>query len=89
MPGWFYPFANQAAITWMASLVICLLVSGLSKKSDGVPAAAAVTLWDSAALLKQGLGESWHDSVILWCAGFVIAILGAMAYFSGIVFPAR
>ncbi len=89
MPGWFYPFANQAAITWTASLVLCLVGSGLSKGSEREPAAAAVTLWDSAALLREGLGKSWHDSVILWCAGFVVAILGAMAYFSGIVFPAR
>ena len=85
MPGWFYPFANQAAITWVASMVLCIVGSSLSGKNPQARA-AAVTLWDSAAMLREGLGEVWYKNVVLWCTGFVVAILGAMFVFSDAVF---
>ncbi len=87
MPGWFYPFANQAAITWTASVLLCILGSALHGTRPGEPLAERVTLWDSAALLRQGLGEVWYKSVVLWSAGFVVLILGAMFMFSDLVFP--
>ena len=89
MPGWFYPFANQAAITWLASIALCLVGSALWKPHDGPPAVAAVTIWESGALLREGLGRGWHQSVILWSAGFVVAIIGMMFLFSDLVFRAH
>jgi solute:Na+ symporter, SSS family len=89
MPGWFYPFANQAAITWVASMVLCIGGSSLVKRDAGQLQARAVTLWDSAALLRQGLGEVWYQNVVVWSAGFVVAIIGAMFWFSDAVFPVR
>lgn len=87
MPSWFYPFANQAAITWSASIVLCIIGSTLQSSSRDQPLADRVTLWDSGALLREGLGEVWYKSVILWSAGFVVLILGAMFLFSDLVFP--
>ena len=89
LPRWFYPFANQAAIMWTASILLCILGSWLGgQPTDQANAPApAVTLWDSAVLLRQGLGDTWSRSVILWSAGFVIAILAAMMLFSDMVFP--
>ena len=89
MPGWFYPFANQAAITWLASIALCLVGSALWKPHDGLPAVAAVTIWESGALLREGLGRGWQQSVILWSAGFVVAIIGMMFLFSDLVFRAH
>jgi SSS family solute:Na+ symporter len=89
MPGWFYPFANQAAITWTGSLGLCLLGSRW-RPQHGLPQTASVTLWDSAVLLRQGLGTLGRlDSVILWSAGFVVSILGIMFVFSDLVFPSK
>ena len=89
MPGWFYPFGNQSAITWTASMVLCLLGSRW-RREQGLPRAAAVTLWDKAALLREGLGSLGRlDSVILWSAGFVVGILGMMFIFSDLVFPSK
>jgi len=89
MPGWFYPFANQAAITWTASIALCIIGSALHSGKIDPPLEQRVTLWDSAALLREGLGEVWYKSVILWSAGFVVAILGAMFLFSDVVFPGK
>jgi solute:Na+ symporter, SSS family len=89
MPGWFYPFANQAAITWMASIAFCIFGSAMHSGKIDPPLEERVTLWDSAALLREGLGEVWYKSVILWSAGFVVAILGAMFLFSDVVFPGK
>jgi solute:Na+ symporter, SSS family len=89
MPGWFYPFANQAAITWTGSLGLCLLGSRW-RRQHGLPQTASVTLWDSAVLLREGLGTLGKlDSVILWSAGFVVSILGIMFVFSDLVFPSK
>jgi SSS family solute:Na+ symporter len=89
LPRWFYPFANQAAMMWIASMLLCVLGSwlGTGSAARARAAAPAVTLWDSAALLSEGLGTTWSRSVVLWSAGFVFAILAAMALFSNLVFP--
>jgi solute:Na+ symporter, SSS family len=87
MPPWFYPFANQAAITWTASLILCIVGSALYRGPVHPPLSERVTVWDSAALLREGLGEVWYKSVVLWSVGFVTAILGAMLIFSDWVFP--
>jgi SSS family solute:Na+ symporter len=89
MPGWFYPFANQAAITWVSSMALCILGSALPGAKARKSRDTAVTLWDSAAMLQEGLGETWWQSPVLWSAGFVIAIIGVMFLFSDAIFPAR
>jgi SSS family solute:Na+ symporter len=88
MPGWFYPFANQAAITWVSSMLLCMAGSSLPRRSSAPLPAAAVTLWDSAALLREGLGDVWYKNTVLWSVGFVVAIIGVMFYFSDAVFQA-
>ena len=89
MPGWFYPFANQAAITWVSSMALCILGSALPGARARKSRDTAVTLWDSSAMLREGLGKTWWQSPVLWSAGFVIAIIGVMYLFSDAMFPAR
>jgi len=89
LPAWLYPFANQAAITWTASMLLCLIGSMLPNARNATPPAEVVTLWDNAAVLREGLGSPWYQSVVLWTVGFFIAIVGAMFVFSNLVFPTR
>ncbi len=89
MPGWFYPFANQAAITWVSSLVLCMIGSSLPSEGKLESRASAITLWDRSEFLREGLGDVWYRSTVIWSAGFVIAIIGAMVIFSNLVFSAR
>lgn len=81
MPGWYYPFANQAGFIWCGSLALCILGSwlyrGRQPRYEG-----GLTLWDSGEMLRKGFGHGWRDSVGLWTLGFSLAILGAMVFFS-------
>jgi len=90
LPGWCYPFANQAAITWTSSMLLCVAGSALPRGAGpNPPNQQAVTLWENTAVLREGFGDVWYKNVIFWTAGFVIVILGAMALFSSLVFPMR
>jgi SSS family solute:Na+ symporter len=89
LPAWSYPFANQAAITWTASMLLCVIGSTLHKGATVPPGEAAVTLWDNPAVLRQGLGDAWYENVIGWTVGFFIVIVVAMVVFSSMVFPTR
>jgi SSS family solute:Na+ symporter len=86
MPPWFYPFANQAGFSWLASVAACIVGSALHRGNVAPAMAERPTMWDSGPILREGLGDVWYKSVILWSSGFVVAILGAMLYFSDFVF---
>lgn len=87
MPGWYYPFANQAGIIWCGSMILCVagsrLYRGRQPQYEG-----GLTLWDSGELLRKGFGRGWRDSVGLWTLGFSVAILVAMVFFSSASFQA-
>jgi hypothetical protein len=96
LPPWCDPFANQAAITWTASMLLCVVGSALHRGAAERAAAgaeprgaAAVTLWENTAVLGEGFGDTWYRNVIVWTAGFVIVIIGAMVFFSSVIFPTR
>ena len=90
LPPWLYPFANQAAVTWTGSMLLCLLGSAFHRGTAAQPSSQhAVTLWENTAVLREGFGDVWYKNVIVWTAGFVIVIIGAMVVFSNFVFPTR
>ena len=37
LPGWFYPFANQAAMIWISSMLFCIVASKLGKPDRKLP----------------------------------------------------
>jgi SSS family solute:Na+ symporter len=86
MPGWFYPFANQAGMVWMGS--VCLCIAGSLLFRGRVHAAAeSLTIWHNAAMLREGLGGRWYQSVPLWSAGFFVLALWIMAMFAHVHLP--
>ena|SRR6218665_2391448 len=87
MPGWYYPFSNQAGFCWLVCIGLCVL--GTLLRPGVTPGASrdVVTLWDSADALSEGLGKRWYSSVFLW-GGLLLALtFAAMAYFSSLFFP--
>jgi SSS family solute:Na+ symporter len=89
LPPWMYPFANQAAITWTASLLLCIFGSALHRGKAVETPEASVTLWENPAVFRQGLGDRWYQNVVGWTIGFVALIIGAMFVFSSVIFPTR
>jgi solute:Na+ symporter, SSS family len=82
MPGWFYPFGNQAGIIWSLAVLFGIIASLIT------PAPAkGMTIYDFASVLREGLGTRWYNSVILWWAGSFVLMIGVMLIFTDLVFP--
>ena len=46
-----------------------------------------VTFWNSGETLRQGLGEKWYSSVVLWAGLSLLLTLAAMVIFSQLFVP--
>jgi SSS family solute:Na+ symporter len=87
MPGWFYPFANQAGMVWTGSVCLCVAGSLLFRRSASDPGPVSLTIWHNAGILREGLGDKWYQSVPLWSAGFFILAMWIMALFAHVHLP--
>lgn len=87
MPSWFYPFANQAGMVWIGSVILCIAGSLLYRHGEQAPNTAELTIWNNAAILREGMGDKWYQNVPLWSAGFFILAMWIMWVFSHIHLP--
>jgi SSS family solute:Na+ symporter len=87
MPGWFYPFGNQAPVCLLVSVLACILGTlaypGRTPGTQEDP----VTFWNSGETLRAGLGPHWYSSVVLWAGLSLVLTLAGMVVFSQIFFP--
>jgi len=87
MPGWFYPFGNQAPVCLLVSALACILGTlawpGRTPGTQENP----VTFWNSSETLRAGLGRHWYSSVVLWAGLSLVLTLAAMVVFSQLFFP--
>jgi Na+/proline symporter len=87
MPGWFYPFGNQAPVCLLLSVLACILGTlafpGRTPGTQENP----VTFWNSGETLRAGLGRHWYDSVVLWAGLSMVLTVAAMVVFSQLTFP--
>lgn len=65
LPGWFYPFQNQAAVIWMSSMLFCIVGSQLGKPNRELSEISDILVLENPSVLKQGLGDKWYKSVWL------------------------
>ncbi len=87
MPGWFYPFGNQAPVCLLVSVLACILGTLAHPAPTPGTEADPVTFWNSGETLSQGLGEKWYKSVVLWAGLSLVLTLAAMMIFSQLFFP--
>jgi SSS family solute:Na+ symporter len=87
LPGWFYPFQNQAAIIWISSMVFCIVASKIGKPNRELSEISDILVLENPGVLKEGLGDKWYKSVWLWSAGFFIFNVALMVIFSSVFFP--
>lgn len=80
---WLSPFGNQAILTWLATVAVCIVVSAVTAppRPEQVSDELAFN-WRRLNILVQ-LGHHWYSSVVLWWGLFVLMIIGLMIVFSG------
>ncbi len=89
MPGWYYPFGNQAPFCLLVSALLCVAGTLLHPAPTPGTEATPTTFWNCGDTLTAGLGDRWYKSVWLW-AGLSLALtLLAMLIFSQVFFPTR
>ena len=87
MPGWFYPFGNQAPLCLLISCLACVLGTLAHPARTPGTETNPFTFWDCGETLSQGLGEKWYSSVVLWAGLSLLLTLAAMVIFSQLFFP--
>jgi len=87
MPGWFYPFGNQAPLCLFVSALACILGTLVHPGRTPGTQENPVTFWNSSETLHAGLGRHWYSSVVLWAGLSFVLTLAAMLVFSQLFFP--
>ena len=87
LPGWFYPFGNQAPVCLALSILACVLGTLAHPAPTTGTDPDPVTFWNSRETLGEGLGKAWYSSVVLWAGLSLVLTLAAMVIFSQFVFP--
>ncbi len=86
-PAWLDPYANQAAINWVLSMIVCILCSLLTAPPSAKQVNDDVTLNWQRLNIFNNLGKHWYTSVVTWWLLFVAAIAAVLIFFSGFSFP--
>lgn len=76
------PFANQAIITWLFSMFICMVSAILTGKGLSNSQVDELTFNIKGAALKQGLGSKWYNSIFLWWLISILLLVGIVLTFS-------
>lgn len=87
MPSWYYPFANQAPVCLLVSILLCIAGTLIHPAPTPGTEAVPVTFWNSTETLKAGLGKNWYSSVWLWGAILLVLTTACIVYYSPIFFP--
>jgi len=87
MPGWFYPFNNQAPVCLLISILACILGSLAHPAPTPGTESDPVTFWNSGETLSEGLGDRWYRSVMLWAGLSLVLTLAGIVIFSPLFFP--
>lgn len=76
------PFANQAIITWIVSMLACVVSAFISGKGIPTEAAKELTFNIKGSALREGLGTKWYNSIFLWWALSVVLLIVIILTFS-------
>ncbi|HBG27972.1 MAG TPA: Na+/glucose cotransporter [Phycisphaerales bacterium] len=80
------PFGNQALLSWLFSVIVCLTVSLVTAPPKPEQVSDNLTLnWKKMNIFGE-LGDKWYKSVILWWSLFAACIAALILTFSQIVF---
>ena len=72
------PFANQGLITWIFSMVVCIVSALLTSKAGENKIGNDLVFNINGNALKEGLGDRWYNSIFFWwllCVLMLVAII--------------
>lgn len=82
LAGIIKPFANQALITWIFSMIICAISTMLTSDKQLNPEAANLTFSVKGKALREGLGNKWYNSIFFWWLLSVLLLIAIILIFS-------
>ena len=72
------PFANQGLITWVFSMIVCIVSALLTSKAGENKIGNDLVFNINGKALKEGLGDRWYNSIFFWwllCVLMLVAII--------------
>ena len=82
-PAFVEPFMNQAAISWIFSVVVCVVVSLCTAKPRPEQVTDQLVCNWKKMNIFQDLGDKWYTSIILWWGLFALIVIGIIILLSG------
>ena len=76
------PFANQGLITWVFSMIVCIISSLITARPDENQVSKDLTFNIKGSALKQGLGTKWYNKIFTWWLLNVIILIVIVLIFS-------
>nr|WP_299346269.1 sodium/solute symporter [Allomuricauda sp.] len=76
------PFANQALITWIFSMLICAVSTLLTSDKHLNPEAENLTFNVKGEALREGLGSKWYNGIFFWWLLSVLLLIAIILIFS-------
>lgn len=76
------PFANQGLITWIFSVLVCVVSSLITAVPPKDQVSKDLTFSINGDALKEGLGTKWYNSIFMWWVLNVILLVAIIIIFS-------
>ncbi len=84
LANWLSPFGNQAVVSWLMAIIVCVVVSLLTPAPRPEQVTDDLTFNWRKLNIFSNLGGHWYTSVVLWWGLFAIIVIGLMITFSGL-----
>ncbi len=82
MPLWMVPFYNQAAIVWVFSLLVCIVVSYITNPPSAEQVTDKLVInWKKINVFND-LGDRWYKSVVFWWVVLTLLVVSLILAFS-------
>jgi len=76
------PFANQGLITWIFSMIVCIVSAFLTARAGENKIGNDLVFNINGSALKEGLGDRWYNSILFWWIICVLMLAGIILTFS-------
>jgi SSS family solute:Na+ symporter len=82
MPLWLVPFYNQAAMVWVFSVLVCIVVSYITKPPSTEQVTDKLVInWQKINIFND-LGDKWYKSVVFWWVVLTLLVISLILAFS-------